>query len=526
MLAAVVGTGVAIWNHSSRDKNAAVYHFPMTKYGAFLAAQHAVYTNDFDAAAIFSDQLQDVDFATVRSVRYLSDFLGGKLPADSADLKGDKTAPARIIYDAYLITNDKWDAVYKNHRKDESALAAPLRIWSSVATGRKSDALKFIKKLPTNDSWKSFVRGQIYAETGDVDAAATEFASVRPDFMNINDYMYIMAFYQHNNMTAAAEKLRGEFTARPGGMYMLDYDTLPTWDTFAGYKNALAFSLVQNVSHTQIMMYSDLSLLLLRFAQITGPNFGSDNDAMNYYLGQFFFNNSGDYNAYFSRIKPTSPFYLFGVLRGAERSGNVRELRTAVRQNPLFVPATSKLVSYYVQNGERRAALRVVNNALDNSNLTSGGRAFFLKTRAHIYYVFGDLDAAAHDIKSASIALPIDGDILALQAKIWAAQNREIENAYEYAMTLVRKNPTDIIAWDTLGVVVAAREGAPAGIEILSRVAEVSVKCSALFMHLGDMYVETGEYDMARDAYLRAIDLSDDGLVSVPAINKKLRILK
>ena len=58
------------------------------------------------------------------------------------------------------------------------------------------------------------------------------------------------------------------------------------------------------------------------------------------------------------------------------------------------------------------------------------------------------------------------------------------------------------------------------------RCARRSVKCSALFMHLGDMYVETGEYDMARDAYMRAIDLSYDGLVSVPAINKKLRMLK
>lgn len=526
ILATVVGTGIAIWNWSAVGKRSETYHFPTSKYGAFLAAQHAVYVNDFDTAAIFTADLQDVDFATVRSVRYLSEFLGGKLPADSADLKNDKTVPARIIYDAYLVSTDNWDAVYKNHRKDESALAAPLRIWSSVATGRKADALKFIKTLPTNDSWKAFVRGQIYAETGDAATAAKEFAAVRSDFMNINDYMYIMAFYQKNNMSDAADKLRTEFTARPGGMYMLDYDNLPTWDTFSGYKNALAFSLVQNVSHTQIMMYSDLSLLLLRFAQITGPNFGADNDAVNYYLGQFFFNNAGDYDAYFSKIKSDSPFYLFGVLRTAERSGDVRSLRAAVRQNPLFVPATGRLVAYYVQNGERRAALRTVNNALDNPNLTSGGRAFFLKTRANIHYVFGDFDAAAHDIKAASSAQPVDGDILALQAKIWAAQNREIENAYDYAMTLVRKNPTDIMAWDTLGVVVAAREGAAAGIEILSRVGEVSVKCSSLFMHLGDMYVAVGEYDKARDAYMRAIDLSDDGLVSVPTINKKLRILR
>ena len=113
-----------------------------------------------------------------------------------------------------------------------------------------------------------------------------------------------------------------------------------------------------------------------------------------------------------------------------------------------------------------------------------------------------------------------------MQAKIWAEQNRELDNAYDYAMTLVRQNPTDILAWDTLGCVVAAREGVDAALEVMERVSDVSESCSALFEHLGDMYVIKGDIDKANDAYKRAIDLSDDGLVVVPLIERKIRKLK
>lgn len=526
LLAVITVTGGAIWHHNTSADQEKNYTYPTTKYGAFLAAQHAIYVNDFDRASQFTSVLRNVDYATVQSTKYIAEFLGGLMPTDAKLLRDEKSAPARLIYDAYLIKQDDWQELYKRHKKDESALSAPLRIWASVATNRKSDALKFIEKLPTNTSWKAFVRGQIYAETGDIDKAADEFAEVRADFMNINDYLYIMSFYMHNNMQDAADALRADFTMRPGGMFMLDYDEIPDWSIYSGYKNALGFSLVQNVSHTQIMMYSDLAILLLRFAQLTAPDFGKNSDAINYYLGQFFFNNTGDYAKYFAKISPDSPFYLFAVLRNAEKSGDMRELKRAVESNPLFVPAVNKLIAYDISRGNRRAALRTVNQALADENLTETGRAFFLKSRAHIHYVFDDLDAAQADIHSASDVLPIDAEILALQAKIWAAQNREIENAYDYAMTLVRQNPTDIMAWDTLGCVVAAREGVDAALEVLARVGEVSATCSSLFEHLGDLYVQTGNEKLARDAYLRAIDLSDDGLTVVPEINKKLRKLK
>ena len=441
-------------------------------------------------------------------------------------LEEEKTTASRLIYDAYLVQNDKWDELYNRHKKDESALAAPLRIWSSVATGHEKDALKFIQELPTNESWKNFVSGQIYAENGNVDKASEYFSKVRVDFMNINDYLYIMSFYHHNNLMDAAHELHDEFTARPGGMYMLDYNNIPDWSMFSGYKNALAFSLVQTVSHTQIMMYSDLAILLLRFAQITSPEFGQKSDAVNYYLGQFFYNNIGDFDKYFSKISKDSPFYLFAVLRQCEQNGNIDVLYDAVDENPLFVPAINKLIAYNVQNGKKRAALRVVNMALDDENLNDTGRAFFQKSRAHIYYMFGDLEAAQNDLHEASSVLPLDGEILSLQAKIWATQGREIENAYDYAMTLVRGDPTDIMAWDTLGRVIAVREGIEPALDVLVRVGEVSATCSSLFEQLGDLYVAAGDEKQARDAYTRAIDLSDDGLVVVPQIKKKLREIK
>lgn len=45
-------------------------------------------------------------------------------------------------------------------------------------------------------------------------------------------------------------------------------------------------------------------------------------------------------------------------------------------------------------------------------------------------------------------------------------------------------------------------------------------------MRLGDLYAANGDSKRARDAYMRAIDLSDDGLTIVPELKKKIRKLK
>ena len=526
LFAAIAITSGAIWNTTHKMGQGEKYEFPTTKYGAFLAAQHAIYVNDFDTANDLTQNLRDIQYPIVQNTIYISDFLSGRMPFDAHLLKNEKGMPAQLVYDAYLIQNDMWKELHNRHKTDESALAAPLRIWSAIANDWRTNTFKFIDRLPTNASWKSFVRGQIYAELGDTDTAAENFAAVSPDFMNINDYLYIMSFYTHHDMADAATQLRDDFTARPGGMFMRGYDNIPDWSVYAGYKNQLAFSLVQNVSHTQIMMYSDLAMLLLRFAQITAPEFAETNGVVDYYLGNYFWNNSGDYGAHFARISPDSPFYLFGVLRNVEKNGNIDELQDALREHPLFVPAVNKLVGYHIQHGNKRAALRVINRAIKDKNLNDAGRAFFTKGRAQINFAFGDMDAAQQDLRDASEILVMDAEIISLQAKIWAAQNRELDNAYDYAMMLVQQNPTDILAWDTLGVVVAQREGVDAALEVLERVGEVSETCSSLFEHLGDIYAITGDVEKAVESYMRAIDLSDDGLTVIPVIERKIRKIK
>ncbi len=531
LVGAIAATSMAIWNHRNRTSEQNIT-YPETDFGAFLAARHALLQNDFDAAAKFAGSISNTESATVQSTQYLADFLSGKMPENVIVLEEEKNTAAQLIYDAHLVRTDNWDELYKRHKGDKSALSAPLRIWSAVATGHAKDALKFIETLPTNDSWKAFVRGQIHATNGNTDDAATEFAKVKTEFLNINDYLYLMSFYQKFDMAEQGNTVHDDFTSRAGGMFLMGQKTAPDYATYSGFKNALAFSLVQNVSHTQVMMYSDLAILLLQFANVTAPEFSDGNkDAINYYIGQYMFNNVGDYMSYFDKVSDNSPFKLFTVLRQTEQGGNttaqdIKELRRVVKKNPLFVAGATKLIAYHIQNGEKRAAMRVVDNALRHDDLSEIGRAFFNKARAQIHFTFGEYDAAQNCIHDASAVLGMDADILTLQAKIWAAEGRELDNAYEYAMSLVTARPTDVIAWDTLGFVVGAREGAEMGLDVLERIGDVSNSCSALFMHMGDMYVEVGDIKSAKDAYIRAIDLSDDGLIIVPEVERKIRKLK
>lgn len=526
LLTVITVTGTAIWKHTRTDNQDVAHSFPESKFGAFLAAQHAIYTNDFESAKKFTSNLNDVQIPVVQNTVYISDFLAGQMPFDAHLLKNEKGMPARIIYDAYLIKNNNWKELHNRHKNDNSVLTSPLRIWSAIANDWRTNTFNFIDKLPTNNSWKAFIRGQIYAELGEYEQAAKNFEKVTSDFMNLNDYLYIMSFYTHHNMPEKASALRKDFTLRPGGMFMADFNNIPDWSVYSGYTNALAFSLIQNISHTQIMMYSDLTMLLLRFVQITAPEFAKYNNTLDYYLGQYFYNNIGDYNKHFSKITEDSPFHPFARLRIADKNNDINEIEKILNQSPMFVPAVNKAVAYNIKHGNKRKALHIINKALDNSSLNEEGRAFFLKQRAHINFAFGDIKDAQKDIREVSKTRLIDGEIISLQAKIWATQNRELENAYDYAMGLVRQNPTDIMAWDTLGYVVSVREGVDAALELLERVGEISETCSSLYVNLGDMYAKKGDTEKALTAYKRAIDLSDDGLTVVPDVERKIRKLK
>ncbi len=522
----ILGGGIAVVKHL--PKGGADYEVSglTTKYGAYLAAQHAIYTNDFKTAKTFTQEFADIEYDGVKVTRMLAEFLGGNIPQDAQKLVKEKNTALKFIYDAYLAQNNDWDTLYKRHSTNKSALDAPFRIWSGIATRHYKETLKYIDSMEAGAAWKAFVRGQIYAEQGDIKSATKEFAAVPIDFMNINDYMYLYSFYTANSLTDQANELQKKFTSSIGGMFMSDFANFPDFAIYKGIKNALAFSLIQNVSHTQIILYSDLSVLMLRFAQIIGPDTQLFQDTCNYYIGQFFANTRGNYQKQFDLISPESPLYLFAEMRRAGDSGSIDALEKILKKQPLFVPALNKLVALHIANGNKTAALTVLRRALKNKKLTDTGRAYLIKRRALVNMLFGNLNDAQADIRDAVKLSGINAEVLMIQARIWAAQWREIENAYDYAMNMIKNDPMDVLAWDTLAVVVSVREGNDAALDILERVGASASTCSSLFEHLGDAYIIAGKNDLARTAYMRAIELSDDGFVIVPNIQKKLKKIK
>lgn len=495
-----------------------------TDYGNFLAAQHALAINDFNTAAKMANAIT-TENKIISDTKDSADFFNGQMPKNAESFKDSKDLTKGLIYDAYLLRKDYWKSVYERRNKDTNILMAPLRIFSGVKQGKTKETLKYIDSLQTNDSWKSFIRGQIAVLNKDVDGAAKEFARVHPDFMNINDYLYLMSFYRENGMTADMEILRNDFMAKPGGMYLISYPEIPDWSNYAGYKNNLVFAIIQNISHTQMMIRLDLSLLFLRFAQLVSAD--SNMDMINYYIGQYYFHNTGDYKTCFNNINKTSPLYLFGQLSIAERSGDFKEVKKIVRNNPLFVPGVQMVVREYIKNGQEKAALRVINRALRQRNLSDDGRAYFLTQRAYIYLTFGDARRAQRDIytvKSSGGNITID--VLSMQARIWAIQNKNLDEAYKHAMDLIKINTSDVFAWDLLAQVVEKKEGVMNALEIMESVASSGVNVSMIYEHLGDLYVTQGDTERALRSYTQAIDLSSDGLVVVPLVQKKIRKLK
>jgi len=524
LFSVIIVMGGLLWNMQT-PTNPVAMNYPTNKYGAFLVSQHAIYKNDFDTAAKYIKQIPDSELKIIKDTVILSEFLCGNMPSGDLELLKDETNTAsHFIYDAYLIKQNKWQSVYKRHKKDDSSLTAPIRIWASVANGNTKEAIKFINKMNTNDSWKSFIIGQIYSENQEIDKAVAEFEKVSVNFININDYMYLMAFYKQNKLDSKAKELYSKFTANAGGMFILDMNVSPNWENYSGYTNELAFSLTQSVSHTQILIYSDVYLLMLRFAQIIQEN--PNNGILYYYIGQYYFNNGGDYKKYFNNIDKKNPMYPFSRMRIAEKENDLNALVAAVDANPLFIPAITRLVAKNVQYGNKKTALKIVDKALKNKNLTESGRFFLLKTRAGIYLTFGDLNSAQQDVQAASDINQSDSDIHAAQSKIWALQDNKLNTAYNYALALVRKNPTNVEYWDALAIAVWAKDGPNAALDILARVGNVSETCSVLFEHLGDLYKQTGNKKLAQESYNRAISLSNDGLTVIPTLKYKLKKLK
>lgn len=516
----LVGQKVFEMNSTKMGQGGAVFD---TDFGSFLAAQHALYINDFENAAKMIGEVK-ADNKNIAQMKNLTDFFGGKMPQNAETFKNSKDVVERLIYDAYLLQKDDWKSVYKRHNKDTSILAAPIRIFSGSQTKNPKDTAKFIDSVKADPNWKSFVRGQIAVLNKDIDTAAKEFAKVHPEFMNVNDYLYLMSFYRENGMTEDMEILRDDFLAKVGGMYMLDYQEIPDWSNYEGYKNNLVFSLVQTVSHTQIMLYTDLSLMFLRFAEIISN--GKNADAINYYLGQYYFYNTGDYETCFNNIPKTSPLYLFGQMKIAEKNKDMKAIEKIAKNNPLFIPAAQIVGRNSIRTGDKAKALSVINRALKHKNLSVLGRIYFLKQRAYVYAMFGDAKRAQKDLDEVKrIDDRLTPDTMSLQARVWAMQNKNLDMAYDLVMSLIKINTSDVAAWDLLSVIVDKKEGTANALELLERVGEVSPS-SSVYEHLGDFYKKQGDIERAKKSYQHALDLSDDCLIVVPNVQRKIRKLK
>ena len=508
-------------NSKNREEVGAVFS---TDFGAYLAAQHALYVNDFESASNMMSEVK-TDNKNIAQIKNLINFFGGKMPENADFFKDSKDLIERLIYDAYLIQKDDWKSVYKRHKTDSSVLAAPIRIFSGIKTKNPKDTAKFINSIKADENWKSFVRGQIAVLNNDIDTAAKEFAKVHPEFMNVNDYLYLMSFYKENEMFEDMDILRDDFLAKVGGMYMLNYKDIPDWSNYAGYKNNLVFSLIQTVSHTQIMIFTDISLMFLRFAQVISEN--ANTDAINYYMGQYYFYNSGDYETAFNKIHKSSPMYLFGQLKIAEKNKDMKAIEKIARKNPLFLPAVQIVGRNSIKNGDKSLALSVVNRALKQKDLPAEGRLYFLKQRAYINIMFGDAKNAQKDLDVVKeMEEMMKPDTMSLQARIWMMQDKNLEESYNYAMTLIKINTSDISAWDLLSVIIEKTEGVEHALDVLERVSEVTPAASSIYEHLGDFYRKQGDTERARKAYLHAIDLSDDSLIIVPNVQRKIRKLK
>jgi tetratricopeptide (TPR) repeat protein len=521
--ALLVGTLQTVQKTKKVDCLLERYH---SNFGYFLALQHAIHADDFESAPIFAEKLSGVDLGAVRSNIAIGLFIAGKLNDSAAHLAGDSNITARIAHASWLVQNDDWPAVRRMFRNSDSFLLAPFRIWSGIATRYITETLRFVDSLPHNENWKNFKRGMIYAETNRFEPARLAFAKVPADFMNLNDFVYVMAFYEHAGFDADANDLWAEFTSQPAGLYMLNYTDLPDFSHFSGLRNAFAFSMVQSVSHSPFLSMTSIALLLLRAAEAS-----ADSDALNYYLGSFFYDNdSSQYSEYFDKIPKSSPFRPFIMLRAAERATTkrqmVRELERTANANPLFLPVVLRLVNADLQDGNYRRAIGRINAALEQPGMTDNARAMLFTLRARVHRQSGNLKKAQDDILRAGDILPPTPVVLSEQAKIWTLSGENLVDAYAFAMALVKKYPADIDAWATMAMVVHEREGVGEALAILERIGRVAETNSLLFELLGDAYMEVGNKIRARESYERAIKLSDDGLTNLRILNRKLRRAK
>ncbi|MFA7187930.1 MAG: hypothetical protein WC137_00420 [Alphaproteobacteria bacterium] len=530
LLGGIIFLAMVMWGQLHNNNNSEAYVYSESKFGNYLAIKHAIWIDDFDSVIKFSEILKDSDIKPIKVDVAIGQFLAGNFDYSGKVLAKESTLPARIARIAYLLREEDWKSVYNIVAKNNSQILAQVRIWSAVAVGKESEAIKFIKKTNTSESWKLFATGMVYAEIKKPAKAKKNFDKVPLDFFNLNDYLYLKAFYEKNGFDKAAAELYQDFSETPGGAFASSYKA--DYSEFTGFKKALCFGLVQTVSHTPSMSYSGAALMLMRLAQAMG----GDSDAINYYLGTYFYvAESGEQADYFSKINSDSPYYLFVMMKDAEKAGKFNKSRSilnkALDKNPYFIPALQKLVAMDLQKGRYNDALDAVNKVLKMPGLSQEGfekvKSYLLLVRARIYMADSKFDKAQDDVLKAGDLTQNNPEVLLNMAKIWAEKKENLDKAYLYVTAVIKDSPSNIDAWDTLAMVVWSKEGASAASEILERVGRVADENSSLFQHLGDLRTEIGDKAGAIEAYQRALILSEDGLsCNERCLEKRIRRLK
>ncbi|MCL2737263.1 MAG: hypothetical protein FWE17_00150 [Alphaproteobacteria bacterium] len=520
--ALAVSLGMQLVTDTDKQDTPALFHHD-SDFGYFLALQHAIHSDDHDAAPRFAERLASVDIPTVQTNIAISLFLAGKLDGSAAALAGDKSMTAQIAHAAWLVQQENWGELRRLYRRSDSFLLSPFRIWSGIATRYITETLRFIDSLPHGDDWRHFKRGMVFAETRQNERARQEFAKVPANFMTLNDYMYVMSFYTHAGFYADADDLKAEFAALPAGLYMQNFDEISDFSQFSGFRNAFAFSMVQNVAHSPFLSMTNIALLLLRAAEAA-----SSSDALYFHIGSFFFDAGIDgYADYFAKIAQNSPYRPFIMMKEAERAPTKRKmmatLERTLRAHPVFLPAVLRLVNADVQDGNFSRARGRIDSALRHPDLSDGTAAILFTMRARINRQAGDLSRAQNDIMRAGDLMPSTPAILSEQAKIWTRMGKNLDDAYIIAMALVKKHPSDIDAWATTAMVVRRNEGPREALVILERIGRVAESNSFLFELLGDVHMDLGNRLQAREAYRKAMDLSSDGLTNLPELRRKLR---
>jgi len=501
-----------------------------SKFGNWLAAQHAIYSDDFERAMEFLKVLSDVDAGVVADTRDLVLFLETGAVDNPRAVRKHNIGAHRIINAAGLARERKWREVYNSFKNERNILWSPFRIWSGVATERFTQTLEYIDSFDNaSESWKNFKKAMVYASTRNPRTARRFFAKVPATFMNLSDYHLRMSFYKRFGFHDDAEALRKQWVSSPGGMYMANLEFEPDWSYYDSFQKMLAASLLQNVAHSGERGFTDSGLLALRVAAALGGH----GDSLNYYTGGYFHAvGSSNYRKYWDRLEGNKIFKPFIDMKIAEGLEGIsdrqfrRELERILRESPLFMPAIVKSWRRDMQSGREHDALRMLNRALRQPDVPDAGRAYLLKLRAHTFYLFGQLDKADKDLEAAAEVASMDAGVIGLRARVWAAQGRNLEEAYRFAISLIKAFPGNVENWTILALVVQAQEGWEPALEILNRVARVSEEGSELFFHLGNLRMRAGDREGAAEAYRRAIALSGDGLIIRSEAERRLRRIR